>query len=134
MKLDYALRYLGNFGPYQTLVYILLSIFGVLFASLQKMGFVFVSYTPKPFHCTPPSGFFVNETVPCDIKNGGEVVLDSCHMYDIQNGIISENLTECKNGWEFETIRGETSFVTDVSICVKSIPVWNLRSVRFLKL
>ena len=84
---------------------------------------VFIRYTPEPFHCTPPSGFFVNESVPRDIENGGKVVLDSCHMYDVQNGVITGNLTKCKNGWEFETNRGETSFVTDVSIGVKNI--WN---------
>ncbi len=116
MELDHALRYLGNFGRYQILLFILLCINVGVFTALQLMGMVFVSYTPKPFYCTPPEGFSVNETVPVILEDQGEESYDSCHMYIVEDDeIIIENVTGCQHGWDFETVHGEQSIVTDVS-------------------
>ncbi|XP_072034966.1 solute carrier family 22 member 15-like [Amphiura filiformis] len=115
MELDHALRYLGNFGRYQTLLYWLLAIISGFFPALQLMGMVFISYTPKPYYCTPPEGYYVNETVPVFLDKGEEKY-DSCHMFVVHDGEVTENVTGCQFGWDFETIRGEQSVVTDYNL------------------
>ncbi|XP_072036920.1 organic cation/carnitine transporter 2-like [Amphiura filiformis] len=115
MEFDQALRYLGNFGRYQILLYLILNIIASIFTRLQLIGMVFVSYTPKPYYCTPPEGFFVNETVPVFLDQGKETY-DSCHMYVVQDGEVTENVTRCQFGWDFETVHGEQSVVTDFDL------------------
>ncbi|XP_072035625.1 solute carrier family 22 member 21-like [Amphiura filiformis] len=115
MEFDQALRYLGNFGRYQTLLYLILNLMASIFTTLQLIGMVFVSYTPKPYYCTPPNGFFVNETVPVFLDQGKETY-DSCHMYMVQDGEVTENVTRCQFGWDFETVHGEQSVVTDFDL------------------
>ncbi len=123
MELDQALRYLGNFGRYQTLLFFLLNIIASIFTTLQLIGMVFVSYTPRPYYCTPPEGFYVNETVPVILEDegGGEAIYDRCHMYVVEDDEVTENVTTCQFGWDFETVRGEQSVVTDVSIHIMSV-------------
>ena len=55
MKVDEALRYLGNFDRYQTAVFILLSIVGTWFPAWQMMAMVFITDQPVGYQCKTPS-------------------------------------------------------------------------------
>ena len=115
MELDDAFRHLGNYGRYQLLLYVLLNIIASWLPAFQLMGMVYISNTPKSFHCKPPPGFYANETVPLEDEDG-DMVLESCRMYDVQDGVVTDNVTGCQHGWEYGTVHGKTSIITDVSI------------------
>ncbi len=85
------------------------------------MGTVFVAYTPKSYYCTPPEGFYINETVPVILEEDGDEVYDSCRMYVVQDGEVTDNVTTCQFGWEYDTFQGEQSAVTDVSSQINKV-------------
>ena len=117
MELDDAFRHLGHFGRYQLLLFVLLNIILCWLPAFQLMGMVYISNTPKSYHCKPPLGFHANETVPME-EEDGDMVLESCRMYDVQDGVVTENVTGCQHGWEYETVHEKTSIITDVSMSI----------------
>ena len=115
MKLDEAYRILGSKGPlkmgwYHVCIHQILLYYNCVIIGFQLLGMIFIGHIPRKYHCTPPDGFSSNETTP---------EMDKCHMYEVHDGIITNNLTDCVHGWDYESSIGETSIVTDVSIPIK---------------
>ncbi|XP_072028119.1 solute carrier family 22 member 4-like [Amphiura filiformis] len=65
------------------------------------------------YKCTPPDGYLTNETTPV---LHGTTELDKCHMYEVHDGIVTQNTTDCLYGWDYERVIGETSIVTDFNL------------------
>ncbi|XP_072028296.1 organic cation/carnitine transporter 2-like [Amphiura filiformis] len=118
MELDEAFRFIGSKGPlkvgwYHILLYALLVFYNCWIIGFQLMGMIFIGHVPKNYQCTPPDGFFTNDTTPVLDET---TELDKCHMYEVQDGIVTQNITECLYGWDYERIIGETSIVTDFNL------------------
>ncbi len=117
MELDEAFRYIGKLGRYQIFIYFLMSFYCCWLSGVQLTGIIFVGYVPKTYYCTPPNGYSANETTPMTEVDNGTMEIDRCHMYEVgDDGIVTTNLTDCVYGWDYESVSGEVSLVTDVSI------------------
>ncbi|XP_072034540.1 organic cation transporter protein-like [Amphiura filiformis] len=112
MEFDDALRLLGNFGKYQTILYLLLT-YGYYMAGFILMGMIFIGGTPQGYHCTPPPGFSANETVP---GFGEPDVVDSCHMYEVLNGTVTDNKIGCIYGWDYQAADDDVTYVMDFNL------------------
>ena len=106
MELDAAFRLLGN--RYHIILYSVLTL-TLFLSAFVLMGMIFMGSAPESFYCTPPLGFLPNETLL------ETPVLDSCHMYEVHDGIVTGNITDCIHGWTYVTDFGETTIIMDVS-------------------
>ena len=127
MKVDEALRYLGNFDRYQTVVFILLSIVGTWFPAWQMMATVFITDQPAGYQCKTPSSLdsdFVNSyeanvsgsTGTTSEQNGSltETAVAECFLNEMGNGSETGNQTACTE-WNYYMKYGEKTIVSDVS-------------------
>ncbi|XP_072013646.1 organic cation transporter protein-like [Amphiura filiformis] len=124
MELDEVFRYLGNWGRHQTFIFIFMNIFCCVFPGWLTMSVIFFTADPEDYHCTPPEGYYPNETIPGLVDGDGVDRVDKCNMYVVDNeGIVTGNLTTCLNGWDYETtVTGETTMITDFDlVCDKSL-------------
>ncbi len=133
MDLDEAFRLIGSSGPlkvgwYHILLYALLVFYDCWIIGFQLMGMIFIGHVPKSYQCTPPDGFMNNETTPTT-EDG---TIKKCEMYEVKDGIITDNTTECLYGWDFEDTIGETSIVTDVSAYFLNHILFNTRELSLV--
>ncbi len=105
MDVDKSLRVLGSFGRLQALNYFTYA----LSVSVSAWHITSVSFTigqPDKNRCRIPE----NQTSFTSSLD------DGCHLIYYDNGTDSDNETvACTDGWEYDTVHGETSVVTDVS-------------------
>lgn len=122
MDLDDVWLYLGDFGRYQTLAYILITLVGTWLPAWQIFGVIFTADSP-PFHCQATPGFTLEESVPRQ-----EVPMNQsfagCKMYDVvkaENGtsfINTSTKVDCTNGYEFISPFGENTIVMEVRVAL----------------
>ncbi|XP_063045922.1 organic cation/carnitine transporter 2-like [Engraulis encrasicolus] len=110
---------LGEWGPFQKLIYILLSL-NFVQHGYTSLSMVFVADTP-PHHCNVPSlnssygGLGYNLSIPTE-ELKGETILSRCRRYTEQenSGSAYSNDTEgCVDGWVFSKERYVTTIVTE---------------------
>nr|XP_006630157.2 PREDICTED: solute carrier family 22 member 5-like isoform X2 [Lepisosteus oculatus] len=116
---DEITSFLGEWGPFQKSVFILLSLSTVP-NGYAGLAMVFISDTP-PHHCTvaPSNGTPVvvdlNRSLPVESVNG-ELRYSRCSRYKVPGGPgagIGNNTEGCIDGWEFSTERYTSTIVTE---------------------
>ena len=120
MDVDKSLRVLGSFGRLQALNYFTY-VLAVSVAAWHITGVSFTIGQPDNNRCRIPENE-TSFTTPLD---------DGCHQivyYNNDTGGDNETMA-CTDGWEYDTVHGETSVVTDVRL--SSIPI--LTNQRNLK-
>ena len=125
MDLDDVWVYLGDFGRYQTVAFILITLVGTWLPAWQIFGIIFTTAQP-PFHCRASPGFTLEESVPrMGVKNES---FAECLMYAVEKGengtsfINTSSQVECTNGYEFVTLFDENTIVMEVSLVPPSSP------------
>ena len=115
MELDDSLRYLGSFGTYQKLALLFKLVFTSAVPAASTLLMVFITSDPASFYCKSPDGLNWNETLPTGNASDDPREVTGCRIYEMHNGIVSSNLTECANGWDYSFIEeGDTSIVSEV--------------------
>ena len=129
MDVDASLKIVGPFGRMQIANLVL---FGLAnsWGSFQITSVAFTINQSLEHHCKPWPRFSANETTPL-ISKDGQQVPDGCHMYEVYNGTLTENITTCQNGWEFPAVSvGESTVLTDVRKLTLRIPLFGLKIVK----
>ena len=102
MDVDSSLNIVGLCGRIQITNFLICGV-GLSLSAQQLTGIAFTIDQSVEHHCKPAPGFTANETTPA---LGEEVAgyndLESCYMYEIHNGTLTDNLTTCQYGWEYK--------------------------------
>ncbi|XP_038050723.1 organic cation transporter protein-like [Patiria miniata] len=140
MQLDEALRYLGNFGRYQTAVFVLFCVAGCAFPAWQMMAMVFITDKPVGYQCKiPPSAGHDNASDGWYSANVSErlyrgdnssVVLSDvaeCFVNDSNTG----DQTACTE-WDYHFEYGEETAVSDFDlVCDRAVLANTAQSIFF---
>lgn len=90
MELDEALGRLGDWGRWQVLYFLMLSMACMFPASWHMFAIVFIGGQPD-YRCQAPTGVLINETIPA-ADNGSSA---KCEVY------VGNNKTELCTDWEY---------------------------------
>ncbi|XP_038073511.1 organic cation transporter protein-like [Patiria miniata] len=106
MELDEALVFLGDFGRYQTLIYVLICLAGQVPSAWHMLAISFLGAVPG-HRCKVPAGQSLEETVPTVVgKDGGEEFAE-CLKY-LNRSAYNETIP-CDDGWDYDsTYYGKT--------------------------
>ncbi|XP_062380656.1 solute carrier family 22 member 4-like [Sardina pilchardus] len=121
MMNDYEeiIAFLGQWGPFHRLIYILLSLCG-LPGAFTSLSMVFLADVP-PHHCRLPflnssyGGFGYNLSIPSE-EVKGEVVPSRCRRYTEQGALdawSNQSTEHCLDGWVFSKERYVSTIVTE---------------------
>ncbi|XP_022095297.1 organic cation transporter protein-like [Acanthaster planci] len=131
MDLDEVWVFLGDFGRYQTLAYILITLVGTWLPAWQIFGIIFTGHQP-PFHCRASPGFSLNESVPFN------ETFSQCDMFEVlqdRNGTSFINTSQevkCRNGYDYQPIYGENTIVMELDlVCDQEILASTAQSILF---
>ncbi|XP_038050998.1 organic cation transporter protein-like [Patiria miniata] len=135
MDLDDIWVFLGDFGRYQTLAYILITLIGTWLPAWQIFGIIFTADRP-PFHCRASEGFSVEDSVPLSPDDNG--TFSQCEMYAVSedgNGTAIVNMSRvvaCTNGYDHQPIYGENTIVMELDlVCDQEILASTAQSILF---
>ena len=134
MEYDDLLLFIGEFGIFQRIIIILVSLVGIQ-ASFANMSIVFLAAVPAHF-CNIPSlshlnlseDVLKNLTIPIE-KKDGEEFYSKCQMYDrnysswtmsdvteaLSEGPGNTSKIDCPNGWIYDKSTYQSTIVTEVS-------------------
>ena len=134
MEYDDLLVLIGEFGTYQRIIMILVSMVGIQ-AAFANMTIVFMGGYPDHY-CKIPSlshlnlaeDILKNLSIPTEIKDDEEVY-SSCKMYDrnysswtmdnvieaLSEGPGNTTKIDCTNGWIYDKSTYQSTIVTEVS-------------------
>ena len=119
---DEIIAILGEWGPFQTLIYILLSLSAIP-SGYTALSMVFLADIP-PHHCRLPflnssyGGLGYNLSIPTE-EVKGKIILSRCRRYTEQgdSDVVFRNDTEgCLDGWVFSNERYVSTIVTEVRL------------------
>ncbi|XP_022080074.1 organic cation transporter protein-like [Acanthaster planci] len=124
MDVDASLTILGGFGLVQGLNFLV-----YLFCSGSSgwllTGVSFTIGEPEGYRCSlPPNGTW----------DGASFVAEECKLIELgESGDSSSNVTTaCLYGWDYDSVHGETSSVTDLNlVCDRYILMGTLTSIHF---
>ncbi|XP_071797999.1 organic cation transporter protein-like [Asterias amurensis] len=135
MDLDDVWVYLGDFGRYQTVAFILITLVGTWLPAWQIFGIIFTTDQP-PFHCRASPGFTLEESVPRMVDQNESFA--ECLMYAVEKGengtsVINTSIqVECTNGYEFVTLFDENTIVMELDlVCKDNILPSTAQSILF---
>ncbi|XP_028815465.1 solute carrier family 22 member 4-like isoform X2 [Denticeps clupeoides] len=118
MDYDEAISFLGEWGPFQKSVFLLLSLSTVP-NGYSGMAMVFLSDTPE-HRCRAPylldSGANLSQALPTETGADGASRYSRCSRFKWLNGTGAEfsNETEgCLDGWDYSSDRYESTIVTE---------------------
>ncbi|KAJ8029102.1 Organic cation transporter-like protein [Holothuria leucospilota] len=122
MELDDILSQLGDFGRYQTIIYLFISLIGQVPGSWHMLAISFLGAVPD-HHCHIPDGGSLQDHIPYTTDpDTGEIEYDSCSIY--ANNGEPNSTTECSD-WDYakepygDTIVSEWDLVCDDSNLVE---------------
>ncbi|XP_033637301.1 organic cation transporter protein-like [Asterias rubens] len=123
MDVDEAFRYLGNFGRYQTLVFVVVSIMGTWFPAWQMMAMVFTTDEPFGYQCkspgAPANGSLVSYSANfSETGSDNKTAVEECYVVNdemVNNGSLVSNQTACTE-WTYLMKYGETTAVSDLNL------------------
>ncbi|XP_071798000.1 organic cation transporter protein-like [Asterias amurensis] len=135
MDLDDVWVYLGDFGRYQTVAFIFITLVGTWLPAWQIFGIIFTTAQP-PFHCRASPGFTLEESVPrIGLKNES---FAECLMYAVEKGengtsfLNTSRQVECTNGYEFVSQYDENTIVMELDlVCKDNILPSTAQSILF---
>ncbi|XP_067675131.1 organic cation transporter protein-like [Haliotis asinina] len=131
MKFDDILTHVGEFGPYQRRMYVLVCV-PAIFAAIQAMVPLFLLDIPKHRCAISPNDTFhsqgeshdrlVNQSIPY-VKEDGKLTLSSCLLYKTpMNDSGDSNDTETCSRWVYDTSDFQENVITEFNIvCDKRI-------------
>ncbi|XP_063967372.1 organic cation transporter protein-like [Lytechinus pictus] len=142
MELDEVLHELKDWGKYQTMAFILITIAGTWFPAWQISSLSFTMAEQEYYHCTPAPGTFPNQSLVLQNKTDEGAVTfgvesyEKCLTYDIMEGEMITNETEivgCQYGWDYYTVYPEesTALMEMDLVCDKDIWVSTAQSIYF---
>ncbi|XP_070208332.1 organic cation transporter protein-like isoform X2 [Littorina saxatilis] len=106
---------LGGYGRYQVLLYIAMGLVNMR-GALHVFVSMFVGWAPT-HHCKPLGNHTLNQSLPWEENNYGEMAWSQCSMYrEPGSGSVAHGneTVACQNGWTYQMDRdGETSIVSD---------------------
>ena len=111
MELDEALIILGDFGLYQTIIYILICTAGQVPSVWHMLVISFIGATPD-HRCQIPAGRLVNESIPIIEHQNGEAQYSSCQQY--AKFTYGNEMTSCSDGWWYDDAYYGNTIVTEV--------------------
>ncbi|XP_022080126.1 organic cation transporter-like protein [Acanthaster planci] len=123
MDVDASLELLGGFGLLQTLNFLAYSLCGGS-SSWHLTGVAFTASAPRDYWCRlPPNG--------TGLDDAEGYISEQCHLiYEAEGG--SNDTVPCLYGWEYDSMYGETSVVTDLDlVCDRAILAGTLTSIHF---
>ena len=110
MELDQVLVFLGDFGRFQTLVYILICLAGQVPSAWHMLAISFLGAVPD-YRCDAPPGDQPEETAVPEADGGSVKISSQCEQYV---NVSVDNTTEpCGDGWVYDSTYGNT-IVTEV--------------------
>ncbi|XP_022108294.1 organic cation transporter protein-like [Acanthaster planci] len=142
MQLDEALRYLGNFGRYQTLVYVLYCLVGCVFSACQMMAMVFIADKPAGYRCTAPlaagdAGDVINGSYFANVSANRvqDGINSSVGFSDVAECFVNSSetgdSTACTE-WEYYFEYGEKTAVSDFDlVCDRAVLGSTAQSIFF---
>ncbi|XP_071798957.1 organic cation transporter protein-like [Asterias amurensis] len=135
MDLDDVWVYLGDFGRYQTVAFILITLVGTWLSAWQTFGVIFTTDQP-PFHCRASPGFTLEKSVPRMVDQNESFA--ECLMYAVEKGendtsfINTSIQVECTNGYEFVSQYDENTIVMELDlVCKDNILLSTAQSILF---
>eukprot|EP00057_Strongylocentrotus_purpuratus_P015416 XP_011669890.1 PREDICTED: organic cation transporter protein isoform X1 [Strongylocentrotus purpuratus] len=142
MELDDVLHELKDWGKYQTLAFILITVSGTWFPAWQIFSGAFTLATPEYYHCNPAPNTFPNQSLVLQNETDDGAVrfgvesYENCLMYDVKEGEMITDQTQivgCQNGWEYYTIYPEesTAVIEMNLVCDRDIWPSTAQSVYF---
>ncbi|XP_030837665.1 organic cation transporter protein-like [Strongylocentrotus purpuratus] len=142
MELDDVLHELKDWGKYQTLAFILITVSGTWFPAWQIFSGAFTLATPEYYHCNPAPNTFPNQSLVLQNETDDGAVrfgvesYENCLMYDVKEGEMITDQTKivgCQNGWEYYTIYPEesTAVIEMNLVCDRDIWPSTAQSVYF---
>ena len=111
MDLDEALVFLGDFGRYQTLIYILICLAGQVPAAWHMLAISFLGAVPD-HHCKVPTDERLRETIPSVVGDDGSLTFVQCEQY--VNVSVDNSTVPCDNGWEYNSTYYGNTIVNEV--------------------
>ncbi|XP_072032143.1 organic cation transporter protein-like [Amphiura filiformis] len=117
MELDDALVLLGDFGFYQTIIYILICTAGQVPSVWHMLAISFIGAAPD-HHCQLPPGRWPNDSIPVVENRQGNVYLEdeveysSCKQY-INFTSDSNETIPCTEGWWYDDTYYGSTIVTE---------------------
>ena len=125
MHFDEALKYLGDFGRYQKVVYFTLCLLAIPCA-WHSLGNTFLSASPD-HHCSLYDGYTYNTSqealMSCAVPRKDDGSWDSCRRYNVSIGPGGvecspdepREIIPCDMGWVFDSTFYDKTAVTEVS-------------------
>ncbi|KAL8577451.1 hypothetical protein ACOMHN_048086 [Nucella lapillus] len=120
-EVDDVLDHLGGYGRYQALVYIALGLVNMR-GAWHVFVSMFVGWSPS-HHCTPPANHTLNQSLPREADDYGQMRWSQCQMYSVagtNDTPPSNDTVPCRHGWTYlwdtadeTTIVGDWDLVCD---------------------
>ncbi|XP_071945172.1 organic cation transporter protein-like isoform X1 [Antedon mediterranea] len=132
MDIDEILRSLKPWGRYQILLLLVVCVYGTMVPALHIIAFIFIVDTPTHF-CKPYEGFSKSEAIPISKEHSDTIVeYESCLIYEIDNGTLTNETIGCPNGNEYMLTVGESTVVNEFDlVCDKKLMANTVVSVYF---
>ena len=112
MELDEALVTLGDFGRYQTIIYILICSAGQITSVWHMLGISFLGAVPD-HHCKVPEGRWLNESIPLEGDRDGAMEYSSCRQY-VNFTNVGNDTSTCTDGWSYDDTYYGSTIVNEV--------------------
>ncbi|XP_033634576.1 organic cation transporter protein-like isoform X1 [Asterias rubens] len=120
MELDQVLVFLGDFGRFQTLVYILICLAGQVPSAWHMLAISFLGAVPD-YRCDAPPGDQPEETAVRESGSGSLKISSQCEQYV---NVSVDNTTEpCGDGWVYDSTYGNTIVTEWDLVCGKDASV-----------
>ncbi|XP_071950320.1 organic cation transporter protein-like [Antedon mediterranea] len=132
MDVDETLRALHPWGRYQIVLLIVNCVFGTMIPALHIMSLIYIMDTPE-HHCNPYEGYSTSDAIPVSKVHSKEIVeYESCLIYQMDNGTLTNQTISCPDGNEYILSEGESTVVNELGlVCDKKLMASTAMSVYF---
>lgn len=122
LDFDSVLADVGDFGPYQYVMYFLICIPASVPSAWNAFNQVFVAAVPDHWCRVPEvNGSSVDERKNYSIPLDGDDRFSQCYQYDLNYSASAgydddrySHIVPCKHGWEFDRTTYDSTIVTEV--------------------
>ncbi|XP_071949866.1 organic cation transporter protein-like [Antedon mediterranea] len=132
MDVDDTLRALHPWGRYQIVLLTINCVFGTMTPALHVFSLIYITDTPV-HQCKPYEGYSISDAIPVSKVHSKEIVeYESCLIYQMDNGTLTNQTISCPDGNEYILSEGESTVVNELGlVCDKKLMASTAMSVYF---